>query len=456
LPEFALARGDLARFGRSAGAGFQPPAQRQFRGAVRRQRRPAAPKAEFDAALVDLTLPDGSGLELLGDPDARGRPEYIVITGDATAETAVQALRRGALDYLTKPVDRSRLRSALENVRRTRALRHEVSDLREQLRELGCFGPMVGRSEAMQKVYELIERVAPTDASVFVVGESGTGKELVAEAIHRLSGRKSRPFVAVNCGAMAPTLIESELFGHEKGSFTGADRRRAGYFERADGGTLFLDEITEMPSELQVKLLRVLESGTVTRVGATESVAVDTRIIAASNRNLADTVAEGEFREDLLYRLNVFPIELPPLRQRAGDVALLAEHFLAVLNARDGDAKRLTPRALRRLEQQPWPGNVRELKNLVERLWILADTEIDQDAIPSAVGASPAPSDDTVLEVRVGTALDEVERRMILATLDSLDGNKKRAAKQLGISLKTLYNRLAVYGASAGQGEKTR
>jgi DNA-binding NtrC family response regulator len=205
-----------------------------------------------------------------------------------------------------------------------------------------------------------------------------------------------------------------------------------------------------------VKLLRVLESGTVTRVGATESVAVDTRIIAASNRNLADTVAEGEFREDLLYRLNVFPIELPPLRQRAGDVALLAEHFLAVLNARDGDAKRLTPRALRRLEQQPWPGNVRELKNLVERLWILADTEIDQDAIPSAVGASPAPSDDTVLEVRVGTALDEVERRMILATLDSLDGNKKRAAKQLGISLKTLYNRLAVYGASAGQGEKTR
>jgi DNA-binding NtrC family response regulator len=413
-------------------------------------------KAEFDAALVDLTLPDGSGLELLGDPDARGRPEYIVITGDATAETAVQALRRGALDYLTKPVDRSRLRSALENVRRTRALRHEVSDLREQLRELGCFGPMVGRSEAMQKVYELIERVAPTDASVFVVGESGTGKELVAEAIHRLSGRKSRPFVAVNCGAMAPTLIESELFGHEKGSFTGADRRRAGYFERADGGTLFLDEITEMPSELQVKLLRVLESGTVTRVGATESVAVDTRIIAASNRNLADTVAEGEFREDLLYRLNVFPIELPPLRQRAGDVALLAEHFLAVLNARDGDAKRLTPRALRRLEQQPWPGNVRELKNLVERLWILADTEIDQDAIPSAVGASPAPSDDTVLEVRVGTALDEVERRMILATLDSLDGNKKRAAKQLGISLKTLYNRLAVYGASAGQGEKTR
>jgi DNA-binding NtrC family response regulator len=289
-----------------------------------------------------------------------------------------------------------------------------------------------------------------------VVGESGTGKELVAEAIHRLSGRKSRPFVAVNCGAMAPTLIESELFGHEKGSFTGADRRRAGYFERADGGTLFLDEITEMPSELQVKLLRVLESGTVTRVGATESVAVDTRIIAASNRNLADTVAEGEFREDLLYRLNVFPIELPPLRQRAGDVALLAEHFLAVLNARDGDAKRLTPRALRRLEQQPWPRNVRELKNLVERLWILADTEIDQDAIPSAVGASPAPSDDTVLEVRVGTALDEVERRMILATLDSLDGNKKRAAKQLGISLKTLYNRLAVYGASAGQGEKTR
>jgi DNA-binding NtrC family response regulator len=409
---------------------------------------------EFDAALIDLTLPDGSGLELLGYPDARGRPEYIVITGDATAESAVQALHRGALDYLTKPVDRSRLRSTLENVRRTRALRHEVLNLREQLRELGCFGPMVGRSEPMQKVYELIERVAPTDATVFVVGESGTGKELVAEAIHRLSGRKDAPFVTVNCGAMAPTLIESELFGHEKGSFTGADRRRTGYFERANGGTLFLDEITEMPPELQVKLLRVLESGTVTRVGATDSVPVDARVIAASNRNITDTVAEGDFREDLLYRLNVFPIELPPLRQRAGDVALLAEHFLGQLNAREGSAKRLTPRALSRLEEQPWPGNVRELKNLVERLWILADAAVDADAIPSAEGTPSAPAEASMLEVRVGASLAEVERRMILATLSSLEGNKKLAAERLGISLKTLYNRLAVYGASARRDEK--
>jgi DNA-binding NtrC family response regulator len=329
-----------------------------------------------------------------------------------------------------------------------------VLNLREQLRELGCFGPMVGRSEPMQKVYELIERVAPTDATVFVVGESGTGKELVAEAIHRLSGRKDAPFVTVNCGAMAPTLIESELFGLEKGSFTGADRRRTGYFERANGGTLFLDEITEMPPELQVKLLRVLESGTVTRVGATDSVPVDARVIAASNRNITDTVAEGDFREDLLYRLNVFPIELPPLRQRAGDVALLAEHFLGQLNAREGSAKRLTPRALSRLEEQPWPGNVRELKNLVERLWILADAAVDADAIPSAEGTPSAPAEASMLEVRVGASLAEVERRMILATLSSLEGNKKLAAERLGISLKTLYNRLAVYGASARRDEK--
>ncbi len=408
---------------------------------------------EFDAALVDLTLPDGSGLDLLGHPDARGRPEYIVVTGDATAESAVEALKRGALDYLTKPVDRARLRSVLENVRRTRALRHQVSGLRSQLRELGCFGAMVGRSEAMQKIYELIERVAPTEATVFVAGESGTGKELVAETIHRLSRRSSADFVAVNCGAMAPTLIESELFGHEKGSFTGADRRRAGYFERADGGTLLLDEITEMPAELQVKLLRVLETGTVTRVGGSEPVAVDVRVIAASNRDPAEAVAAGAFREDLLYRLNVFPVELPPLRSRGGDVALLAEHFLAAINAREGTAKRLTPAALDRLQAQPWPGNVRELKNIIERAWILADVSIDADVIPSAEGgtAEPEPS---VLHVRVGASLADVERRMILATLDALGGNKKQTAARLGISLKTLYNRLAVYKAQPADDAK--
>jgi DNA-binding NtrC family response regulator len=419
--------------------------------ATLREARKRLAETCFDAVLVDLTLPDGSGLDLLGDPDAQGNPEYIVVTGDATAETAVQALRRGALDYLTKPVDRARLRSVLANLARTRRLKHEVVDLRSQLREFGRFGRLVGRSGVMQKVYELIERVAPTDASVLVTGESGTGKELVAETIHLLSRRRASAFVALNCGAMAPTLIESELFGHEKGSFTGADRRRIGYFERADGGTLFLDEITEMPQELQVKLLRVLEVGAITRVGASERIPVNVRIIAASNREPAEAVAEGTLREDLLYRLNVFPIELPPLRARADDVGLLAEHFLAQVNARDSTGKRFGPGALARLQALSWPGNVRELKNAVERAAILADMTIDAEALPDPPVGEPVAGDAT-LQVRVGTPIADVERRVILATLESLGGNKRRTAEALGISLKTLYNRLNVYQAQEQSG----
>jgi DNA-binding NtrC family response regulator len=411
-----------------------------------------------DAVLVDLTLPDGSGLDLLGEPGAgaSGGPEYIVVTGDAAAETAVQALKRGALDYLTKPVDRARLRSVLANVQRTRVLKDEVVGLRGQLREFGRFGRLIGRSEGMQKVYELIERVAPTDAGVFVTGESGTGKELVAETVHLLSRRRTETFVAVNCGAMAPTLIESELFGHEKGSFTGADRRRLGYFERADGGTLFLDEVTEMPQELQVKLLRVLEVGAVTRVGATEATPVNVRVIAASNRDPAQAVANGQLREDLFYRLNVFPIELPPLRTREEDPALLAEHFLEQVNAREGTRKRFAPRALARLQALSWPGNVRELKNAVERAAILADVTIEAEALPLPQVDTPI-AEDATLQVRVGTPLGDIERRVILATLENLGGNKRRTAEVLGISLKTLYNRLNVYDAEqAGRSEPPR
>jgi DNA-binding NtrC family response regulator len=416
--------------------------------------RKALAEAPLDAVLVDLTLPDGSGLDLLGDREARGAPEYIVVTGDASAETAVQALKRGALDYLTKPIDRARLRSVLANVQRTRVLKEDVVDLRGQLREFGRFGRLVGRSEAMQKVYELIERVAPTDAGVFLTGESGTGKELVAETVHLLSRRRARAFVAVNCGAMAPTLIESELFGHEKGSFTGADRRRTGYFERADGGTLFLDEITEMPQELQVKLLRVLEIGAVTRVGSTEPTPVNVRVLAASNRDPAEAVSSGRLREDLFYRLDVFPIELPPLRARGEDTALLAEHFLQLVNARDGSRKQFTPGALARLQALPWPGNVRELKNVVERSAILADTTIQAGMLPLPHADVPI-AEEATLSVRVGTPLGEIERRVILATLESLDGNKRRTAEVLGISLKTLYNRLNVYEAQAqGHGER--
>jgi two-component system, NtrC family, response regulator AtoC len=361
-------------------------------------------------------------------------------------DSAVLALREGAADYLTKPVDRARLKSVLAHVSRQRALRAEVSSLRGELRSLGRFGALIGRSAPMQAVYDLIARVAPTQASVFVTGESGTGKELVAETVHRMSRRREAPFVAVNCGAISPNLIESELFGHERGSFTGADRRRRGYFEQAGGGTLLLDEITEMPIELQVKLLRVLESGCVTRVGSTESLPVDVRIVSASNRDPQKAVEEGILREDLLYRLCVFPIHLPPLRERGDDVELLAEHFLLEINRKEGTEKRWDDAALAQLRQHPWPGNVRELKNVLQRAFILAEDRITTDCLPVEVRLG---EETTVagpyLQVRIGSKLADVERRLIVATLDDLGGKKKEAAQALGVSLKTLYNRLKAY-----------
>jgi two-component system, NtrC family, response regulator AtoC len=332
------------------------------------------------------------------------------------------------------------------DVQRTSTLERDVVELRSPLGERVGFGPLIGRSAALRKVYALIRRVAPTEARVFVTGESGTGKELVAEVIHRLSRRRSKAFVAVNCGALAPSLIESELFGHEKGSFTGADRQRVGYFERADGGTLFLDEVTEMPQPLQVKLLRAIESGSITRVGATELTPVDVRIVAASNRHAGDAVARGQLREDLLYRLNVFPIELPPLRAREDDATLLAEHFLERVNSRDGTRKRFTACALARMKLLAWPGNVRELENAVERAAILADEIIDAETLPRP-GSRELIARGDALQVPVGTSLEAVERSVILATLESLGGDKRRTADVLGISLKTLYSRLNVYQA---------
>jgi two-component system response regulator AtoC len=412
------------------------------------QARQTLTEAPADVVLLDLVLPDGNGLELLEDDDVSGLTEFVVLTGNAAVESAVAALRDGALDYLPKPVDRARLQTILTNVARTRGLKREVSALRGELRGLGRFGPMVGRSKAMQEVYDLISRVAPTESTVFVTGESGTGKELVAETVHRLSARKDEPFLVLNCGAMSASLIESELFGHEKGSFTGADRRRRGYFEEASGGTLFLDEITEMPIELQVKLLRVLETGAITRVGATSPVEVDVRVVTASNRNPEKAVAEGALREDLLYRLNVFPIHLPPLRERGEDVELLACFFLEAVNEREGTSKRLGDEAAHRLHELSWPGNVRELKNVIERAAILADGVIGRGDLPEPDPKRVAAAGDSTLQVRVGSSIAEVERRLILATLEELDGDKKRAAEVLGISLKTLYNRLNVYEAA--------
>ncbi len=307
---------------------------------------------------------------------------------------------------------------------------------------------MIGQSPAMDRVRALVARVAPTEASVLLVGESGSGKELVAKSIHEQSLRKQGPFLAVNCGALPPTLIEAELFGYEKGSFTGAVRMHHGLFERADGGTLFLDEITEMPAEMQTRLLRLVETRQLFRVGGTTEVSTDVRIIAATNRCPAGAVRDGALREDLLYRLAVFPIELPPLRQRGDDITLLAEYFLAQLNATYGMAKRLSASALAGLHRHAWPGNVRELRNVIERAFILADEELEFDPLdiaqpPAAVRVGEEHGEGLV--VPIGTTLAGVERALIEATLNYCRGNKRQAAVTLGCSQKTLYNKLNLY-----------
>jgi DNA-binding NtrC family response regulator len=413
-------------------------------------------KDSIDVVLCDLVLPDGSGTDLL--PELNGSAQFIVITGHASVDNAVEALRLGVADYLTKPIDIARLKAVLNSILRTLQLRDEIGNLRGELRKLGRFGDLIGASPAMQELYDRISRVAPTEATVLLTGESGTGKDVVAQTLHSLSRRSKGPFWPLNCGAVSPTLIESDLFGHERGSFTGAERMHKGYFERAHGGTLFLDEITEMPIELQVKLLRVLETGKILRLGGEKPIDIDTRVIAATNRDPSEAVSQGKLREDLLYRLRVFPISLPPLRARGDDIELLANHFLAVLN-QAGDfktKKALTREALHKLRGYSWPGNVRELKNLVHQAFILADQDIDPACLPMQVrgneaaaggNSSEASAGDGPqhLKVGVGTSLAEADRRLILATLDEFGGNKRKTASVLGISLKTLYNRLNEY-----------
>jgi DNA-binding NtrC family response regulator len=395
-----------------------------------------------DIVLVDLFLPDGSGMELLEAFEPGTGPEVVLITGNASLETAVDALRRGATDYLTKPIDMARLKVTLAALARTVEMKDQIGTLRTELRRLGRFGPLVGGSPAMQRVYDMVARVAPTEATVLVTGETGTGKELVAQTIHTLSRRSKEPFVAVNCGAISPTLIESEMFGHERGSFTGAERQHKGHFERANRGTLFLDEITEMPHELQVKLLRVLETGTVMRVGGADPIRINIRVVTATNRRPEEAVSQGKLRQDLLYRLNVFPIQLPPLRERGDDVQLLAEQFLDEMNKEHGTNKAFTRACLDRLRRHNWPGNVRELKNVVQRAYILAEEDVGIDALPLGVHEESGASS---LVMRVGTSIAEMERRLILATLEHFEGDKKRAASVLKISLKTLYNRINEY-----------
>jgi DNA-binding NtrC family response regulator len=313
---------------------------------------------------------------------------------------------------------------------------------------LGC---VLGRSPAMRAMFELIQRVAATEATVLITGESGVGKELVAEVIHELSRRASGPMVAINCGSIPATLIEAELFGYEKGSFTGASRSHAGVFERANKGTLFLDEITEMPLEMQTRLLRVLETGRFFRVGGTEEIKTDIRVVAATNRDMGDAVRERQLREDIMYRLAVFPIHVPPLRDRQDDIALLAEHFLQKLNEDASASKSFSESSLLTLSQHNWPGNVRELKNAVERAFIMADEVLELAPIISSHASELGNGHERAngIHVPLGSRLDEAERSLIVATLEHFDGNKRRAAEVLGCSLKTLYNKLNGYAREA-------
>jgi two-component system, NtrC family, response regulator AtoC len=388
--------------------------------------------------VIDLMLPDGEGIELLRELKETSSADVVLVSGVATVSSAIEALRLGALDYLTKPLDNARLRAVLAHVLRLRSLKEEVGTLRGELRKLGRFGRLIGISPAMQKVYDMMIKVGPTEATVFLTGESGTGKEVVAQTIFELSSRRRKPFLPLDCGAIPQNLIESELFGHERGSFTGATQLRRGCFERAAGGTLFLDEITEMPIELQAKLLRVLESGSLVRVGGDEAIPVNVRLIAASNRIPKQAIQDGKLREDLYYRINVFPIVLPPLRDRDGDALLLAEQLLESMNAAQGTSKRLSAAARNRIRAYPWPGNVRELKNELQRAFILCKGVIDFPDL-ATVRAPVAPP------AEVGNSLEISERLLILATVDQCGGDKKRAAEILGVSLKTLYNRLHRY-----------
>jgi DNA-binding NtrC family response regulator len=399
--------------------------------------------------LSDLVMPNMGGLDLLKalrqeDPDVT----VILLTAQGSVETAVEAIKQGAYDYLTKPVDPQRLRIVLDQVADRQDRLREVQALRRQLQAHGTFGRMVGASLEMRKIYRLIEQAAPTSASVLVHGESGTGKELVAQTIHQLSPRASQPFVPLNCAAIPDTLLESELFGHEKGAFTGAIARRAGAFELAHRGTLFLDEIAEMTPATQAKLLRVLQERSFRPVGATREHSVDIRVIAATNLDPAEAVRQGRLREDLFYRLNVFLISLPPLRERKDDVPLLAQAFVKDFDERHGrSVAGVSEGAMRVLEQYQWPGNVRELRNVIERATIVAKGPfIERVDLPDLAGApavaTAAPDAAAAAGLTPGTTVDEAERRLIEITLQHTGGNKTRAAELLGISLKTLHNKL--------------
>ncbi len=413
----------------------------------------ALERNSYDCILVDLDMPGYSGIEVIGKAkELSPQTDAVVLTGKSSLESAIAALRHGAFDYLTKPCKLVELQSLLNRVAEKRQLTNKYLALKHQLERVEGKSELVGDSPLMEQVRKLISKVAPTDSTVLVLGETGTGKELAARALHDQSLRRDMPFVAINCGALPESLIESELFGHRRGSFTGADEHRVGLFEVANGGTLFLDEIGELPKAMQAKLLRFLESGEIRRVGENESLTVDVRVVCATHRQLDQMVEEGEFREDLMFRINTFEIHLPALRERSEDIGQLAAHLMRRLRTGVRPQDELfTPEALRVLREHAWPGNVRELANVIEHAAILSESgPIDVGDFPNKfelrrLRATAQPSGSAMsLKAPVGAhqTLREIEMQVIYQTLERLGGNKPKAAEELGISLKTLYNKL--------------
>jgi two-component system NtrC family response regulator len=404
-------------------------------------------EAAFTLVITDIRLPSAmNGLELV-ERMLQSRPQttVIVITAHGSVETAVEAMRLGAFDFITKPLDLDLIRQQVRKAREHYRLRLENRVLRDQLANVGEVSGIIGNCAAMQDVLQQVRQVAATDATVMIQGESGTGKELVARALHDLSDRNAKPFIAVNLGALPETLLESELFGHEKGSFTGASRQKPGCFERAQGGSLFLDEITEIPAKCQVDLLRVLETGEYSRIGGEDVLNSDVRLISATNKIAQAEIDEGSFREDLFYRLNVVPIEIPPLRQRRDDIPLLVEHFLTHFCQRHArPVKIVAAEAMERLIVARWPGNVRQLRNVVERLVVtVGDDCIHAEDIPKELGPPPVGA---VAVRTLAESVEEAEKASIMSALTACDFHREKSAQLLGVSVRTLHYKMSRYG----------